>query len=210
MAMTVEARRRGWVVATLVVGAVMLALTLRLEPGDDLFLIGGFALAAVWGGGALLAGPMPSSDVAVPRALGAGGGVGAVLLVASLVVALFVATVPFLREPAGDLLAHSGGSALVPVVVLTTVNGVGEEMFFRGSLYDAVPRRAAVVVTTGIYTLTTIGSGVALLVVAAAMLGLVTALLRRWTGGLVAPVAAHLVWSVGMLLFLPSALGTGR
>src|SRR5690606_13412824 len=52
-------RRRGWVVATLVVGAALLAFTLGLEPGNDLFLVAGFAMAAVWAGGALLSGPMP-------------------------------------------------------------------------------------------------------------------------------------------------------
>lgn len=205
-----DVRRRIWVAVTLVIGAVTLALTLRLEPGDDLFLVAGFALAAVWGGGALLAGPLPSGGMLTARALWIGAGIGALLLVSCLLVALFVATVPVLREPAEELLAHADGGALVPVVLLTFVNGIGEEMFFRGSLYDAVPRRAALTVTTVVYTLTTIGSGVVLLVLAAAMLGAVTALLRERTGGLVAPAATHLVWSIGMLLLLPTALATGR
>src|SRR5690606_5517849 len=67
----VRQRRRGWVIATLVVGAALLAFTLGLEPGNDLFLVAGFAMAAVWAGGALLSGPMPPghSDVSLARAL---------------------------------------------------------------------------------------------------------------------------------------------
>lgn len=205
-------RRRGWVIATLVVGAALLAFTLGLEPGNDLFLVAGFAMAAVWAGGALLSGPMPSGngDMSLARALALGTGVGAFLLGGCLVVALFVAEVPVLREPAEALLEHADGGTLLPVFVMTAVGGVGEEMFFRGALYDALPQRLAVVVTTVVYTLTTVGSAVFLLVVAAAMLGAVTAVLRQRTGGLAAPIATHLMWSLGMLLLLPHALATGR
>lgn len=206
----VRRRRRGWVVATLVLGAATLAFTLGLEPGNDLFLPAGFAVAAVWAGGALLSGPMPTGETPVPRALAIGAGVGAILLGSTLVVALFVAGVPALSEPAEELLNHADGGTLLPVFVLTAVSGISEEMFFRGALYDAVPRRLAVVVTTVVYMLTTIGSGVALLVLAAGMLGAVTAVMRQRTGGLAAPIATHLMWSLGMLLLLPHALATGR
>lgn len=209
-AVEVRTRRRVWVVATLVLGAATLAFTLNLQPGDDLFLVAGYAMAAVWAGGAALAGPIPRSCGPVGRAALVGAAIGAFLLGACLVVAVFIAGVPVLAEPADELLDHAQGGVLLPVLLMTAVNGIGEELFFRGALFDAVPRRAAVVVTTVVYTLTTIGSGVALLVVAAAMLGAVTALLRQRTGGLAAPIATHLVWSLGMLLLLPHALAIGR
>lgn len=203
-------RRRGVVIATLVVGAALLAFTLGLEAGNDLFFVAGFAMAAVWAGGALLSGPMPRGDLSWVRGLALGAGIGAVLLGGCLVVALLVAEVPMLREPTEELLEHADGGTLLPVLVLTAVTGIGEEMFFRGALYDAVPQRLALVVTTVAYTLTTIGSMVVLLVLAAAMLGTVTAVLRQRTGGLAAPVATHLTWSLGMLLLLPHALAIGR
>jgi len=202
-------RRRLWVVVTLVLGAGALAFTLNRPTGDDLFLVTGYAMAAVWAGGALLSGPIPRSDAGAARAAVIGAAIGAFLLGSCLLVAVVIADVPVLAEPADQLLEHADG-ALLPVLLMTAANGIGEEMFFRGALHDALPRRLAWLVSTVAYTLTTIGSGVFLLVLAAAMLGGVTAFLRERTGGLAAPIATHLVWSLGMLLLLPHALATGR
>ena len=91
----------------------------------------------------------------------------------------------------------------------TAVNGVAEELYFRGALYAAVGRHHAVLVTTVVYALTTVGTGIPLLVLAAAALGLLTALQRRVTGGVLGPVITHLTWSLGMLFLLPPVLETG-
>ncbi len=56
----------------------------------------------------------------------------------------------------------------------------------------------------------TVFSGVPLLVLAALMLGALTALQRRATGGYLAPMVTHLTWSLGMLFLLPSALALGQ
>ncbi len=202
-------RRRLVVVATLVVGAASLAYTLRLEPGDDRFLLGAAWMAGVWAFGALLSGPLRHST-AGRTGLALGVGLLAGLLAVAVCVAggLVVNSVPSLREPAQQLLAHTGADP-VAVVALALVNGVAEEMFFRGALYDAVPARIAVPLTTTVYALTTIGSGVALLVVAAVLLGAAAAVLRRRTGGILAPAVLHLTWSAGMLLLLPTVLATG-
>lgn len=204
-------RRRRWIVlVTLVVGALTLAFTLRLEAGDDRFVAGAAWMAGVWAVGAVLSGPLPGGDrgrraAALGTGLLAGAGAVAVCAAGGLV----VATVPALRGPAEQLLAHAGPDTTV-VVALALVNGVAEELFFRGALFDAVPTRLAVPLTTGIYALTTVGSGVVLLTLAAVLLGAATALLRLRTGGLLAPVAMHLTWSLGMLLLLPTVLATGR
>ena len=58
-------------------------------------------------------------------------------------------------------------------------------------------------VTTVLYALSAVGSGIWLLVLAAAALGLVTALQRRGGSGVAAAVITHLTWSVGMLVLLP-------
>ena len=202
-------RRRLWVVGTLVLGAAALAFTLNRPSGDDLFLVTGYAMAAVWAGGALLSGPIPRSHGGAGRAAVIGAAIGAFLLGCCLLIAVLIADVPVLAEPADELLNHADG-ALLPVLLMTAANGVGEEMFFRGALFSALPRRSAIVVTTVLYALTTVGSGIVLLVLAAAMLVAVTAFLRPRTGRLAAPIATHLVWSLGMLLLLPHALAIGR
>ena len=71
-------------------------------------------------------------------------------------------------------------------------------------------RRHAVAITTVLYALTTVGSGIPLLVLAAAVIGLVTALQRRVTGGILGPIITHVTWSTGMLLLLPPALELTR
>ena len=99
------------------------------------------------------------------------------------------------------------GSAPSPLVtVITIVNGIAEELYFRGALYAAVGRRHAVAVTTIVYTLVTATSGIPLLVLAAALVGLVVAFQRRVTGGILGPAITHLTWSLGMLFLLPPVL----
>lgn len=204
-----QARRRAVVLATLVVGSVLLGLTLRLDPGDDGFLAGAGVLAAVWGVGAVLSGPVPLGDRdRMGRAVGVGFVAGLAAVAVFLAGGFVVTEFPVLRDPADQLLAHAAPDTAV-VAALTLLNGVAEELFFRGALFDALPTRLAVPASTGIYALTTVGSGVALLVVAAVALGAAAALLRRRTGGVLAPVALHLTWSAGMLLALPSVLATG-
>ncbi len=202
-------RRRVVVAVALVVGTVSGALTLRLEPGDDRFLAGASWMALVWLLGALLAGPLPTGDRRRPAAAaGLGVLLGSVAIAVCVLGGLVVARVPVLRDPAQELLAHAGPDTVL-VVAVALVNGVVEELFFRGALYDAVPARWAVPATTVVYAVTTLGSGVALLAVAALVLGVLTAVLRRRTGGVIAPIAAHVTWSVAMLLVLPSVLATG-
>ena len=46
-------------------------------------------------------------------------------------------------------------------------------------------------------------AGIPLLVLAAAILGLVVGLQRRVTGGILGPTITHLTWSLGMLFLLP-------
>ena len=208
-------RRRIVVALTLVVGAVVLAWALRIRPGDPLFYAATLALAAVWGVGAVLSGPLhlgrghtrrgttPERPVIQSLAL------GLLLLAVFLAGALVVARLPGLREPVDDLLDHARFGSVPVVLAITVLNGVAEELYFRGALYAALPGHA-VGVTTFLYALTTVGSGVPLLVLAAAVVGLVTVLQRRVTGGILGPVITHITWSTGMLLLLPPVLDLVR
>jgi uncharacterized protein len=84
---------------------------------------------------------------------------------------------------------------------------VAEELFFRGALYAAVPAAWAVPATTAIYALASAASGNAMLTFAAVLLGAVTGLERRATGGVLAPILTHVTWSVLMVLTLPPLFG---
>ena len=205
-------RRRVVAAVTLLVGAVVLAWALRIEPGDPTFYVATFALAGVWAGGAFLSGPLHlghahtrdgrESSRAVVQSLA----LGALLLGLFKVGAVVVAQIPFLRDPVQELLDHARFGSLALVTVITVVNGIAEELYFRGALYAAVGRRHGVLVTTLVYTLVTVPAGIPLLVLAAAILGLVVGLQRRVTGGILGPTITHLTWSLGMLFLLPLVL----
>ena len=205
-------RRRVVVVITLVVGAGVLAWALRIEPGDPTFYVATFALAAVWAAGALLSGPLHlgrghtraggGSSRAVVQSLA----LGTLLLALFMLGALVVARIPVLREPVQELLDHARVGSLALVTVITMVNGIAEELYFRGAMYAGVGRRHAVAVTTVVYVLVTATSGIPLLALAAAVVGLVVAFQRRVTGGILGPTVTHLTWSLGMLYLLPPVL----
>jgi len=204
-------RRRVVVVITLLVGAVILTWALRIEPGDPTFYVATFALAGVWAVGAFVSGPLhlgrgntrggQETSRAVVQSLALGG----LLLGLFMAGAVVVAQVPALRNPVQELLDHARFGSLALVAVITTVNGIAEELYFRGAMYAAVGRRHAVAVTTIVYTLVTATSGIPLLVLAGALVGLVVGLQRRVTGGILGPVITHLTWSLGMLFLLPVA-----
>ncbi len=208
-------RRRVVVAVTFVVGSIVLAWALRIPAGDPLFYPASLTLAAVWGVGALASGPLhfgrghTRSGEREARPIVQSLALGTLLLAIFLVGSLVVARIPVLREPVDELLDHARFGSLPVVLGITMVNGVVEELYFRGALYAALPSHA-VTVTTVLYALTTIGSGIPLLVLAAAILGLVTALQRRVTGGILGPIITHVTWSTGMLLLLPPALELTR
>jgi membrane protease YdiL (CAAX protease family) len=212
-------RRPAVLAATVVIGGLVLALALRVPPGDPLFYFGTMATAGVWVAGAMLSGSARSLRVlwsgSAPPSAGRRSGssqalgslVLGLLLVAVFVVAgLAVGQVPVLARPVRHLLDHADGAWLPLVAVLTAVNGVAEELFFRGALYTWIARHDPGLVTTVVYVVVTAASGIPLLVLAAAVIGVVTALQRQATGGLLAPAVTHVTWSLGMLLLLPPLL----
>lgn len=204
-------RRRIIAVVTVLIGAAIMTYSLRIPPGDDRFYGWTLALALVW-----IVGSFASGKLHIGRAWTRRGSVGPPLVqsvaLAVLITALFlagavvVAQIPALRGPVDELLDHARFGSLPLVWALTTINGVGEELFFRGALFSAIGRRHAVAISTVIYTLTTVGTGIPLLVLAAAMLGLLCGLQRRVTGGVLGPIIIHCIWSTSMLLLLPIML----
>ncbi|MCA1783076.1 MAG: CPBP family intramembrane glutamic endopeptidase [Dermatophilaceae bacterium] len=201
-------RRRIVAVVTLIVGAGILGLALRIEPGDELFYFATLALAVVW-----LVGAFASGSLHLGHAVTRSGEharpivqpiiVGLVLVGIFCVGALVVARIPILRDPVQDLLDYARFGSLAIVAVLTAINGISEELYFRGALYAGIGRRHAVLITTVVYAAVTAASGIPLLVFAAAIVGVVVGLQRRVTGGVLGPIITHLIWSLGMLFLLP-------
>jgi len=120
--------------------------------------------------------------------------------------ALVVRQIDFLDAYVRSVLAYADEGAVVLLVVVTVVNGIAEELFFRGAVYAAVTRHP-VAVTTLAYTVATLATGNLMLGFAAILLGAVVGLQRRASGGILAPILTHVTWSVSMLFALPLLFG---
>lgn len=200
-------RRRVVAVLTLVVGATLLGFSLATTPGDPAFYAFTFALAATWAFGSFLSGPLH-----LGRIRGGSGlrrpvvepvliGLGAVTVFT--VGALVVARIPPLESSLDDVLDHARYGSLPLIAVITVVNGITEELFFRGALYSAIGVWHPVLISTFVYALVTVATGNVMLVFAATVLGVLVGLQRRVTGGVLAPMLTHVTWSLGMLFILP-------
>jgi hypothetical protein len=204
-------RRRVVTLATLVVGTLVLAVTLRIPPGDDSFYLGGLALALVWIVGGLSAGRL-HVGWAHTREAGFARPVVQPIALALLAVAIFLAgalvvgRVPWLASLVDEVLDHARYGSLPIVWAITVVTGIGEELFFRGALFASVGRRRPIAITTLVYVLVTAATGNLLLTFAALLLGVLVGAQRRVTGGVLAPIITHVIWSSSMLLLLPPVL----
>jgi membrane protease YdiL (CAAX protease family) len=201
-------RRRAVTAVFVLVGAVLLALSLRIRPGNALFYPATLGLAAVWTVGAFASGPLHlgrtlRGEEPGPRPLAMPVVYGALLTGLFVVGGLVVRHVPWLDAQVRHVLDHAQHGSMPLLILLTALNGVAEELFFRGALYAATTRQP-VVVTTVAYTAATLATGNLMLALAAMLLGLLVALERRATGGIQAPIITHVLWSVSMLFVLPA------
>jgi uncharacterized protein len=205
-------RRRQWVSGVTVgIGAIVLGLSLRIEPGNDWFYPATLGLAAVWATGAVVSGPLHlgrtwRGRAPGPRPLLMPLGYAVALSALFVAGALVVRQVPPLDHQVRHVLDHAQQGSLALLVLVTATNGVAEELFFRGALYAATPR-SPVAVTSAAYVVATLATGNAMLAFAAVLLGVLVGLQRRATGGIQAPIITHVVWSVTMLLVLPTIFG---
>ena len=209
---TTQALRRRQIVtvAVVVIGGALLGWSLRIEPGSGTFYAATTALALVWAVGAVASGRLhlgrishaedPARPILAPIVLG--------LLLAAVFVAggLVVREIDWLDQQVRSVLDFADQGSVPLLLVLTIVNGIAEELFFRGAAYAAIPRYP-VVWTTVAYFVATLATGNVMLAFAAILLGAVCGLQRRASGGVLAPILTHVTWSVAMLFALPAIFG---
>ncbi|GAC69440.1 CPBP family intramembrane glutamic endopeptidase [Gordonia soli] len=223
------ALRRRRIVATvfLVAGAVTLGFSLSVDPGDTAFYPLTIGLALIWVIGALASGHVsmgrfgirrrvsgdiaPAGRVAEYRttsgAVALGTVVGAAVGGAFLVGALITREIPTLSRLVVQVLDFADYGSIVVVTLITLGNGVAEELFFRGAVYSAAHGYRPLLTSTVLYVIATLASGNPMLGFAAVILGIVCAILRRATGGVLAPICTHVVWAAIVLFALPPIFG---
>lgn len=203
-------RRRIVVTVVLVIGGALLGYSLTRRPGDESFYWLTLALAAVWALGAFTSGPLHLGSVRgrnrppVIDGTVVGLALGGVFLLGGLV----AREIPAVREFIVRVLDFANHGPLVLVAFITVINGVAEELFFRGALYTALGKAYPAVVSTVIYVIATSATTAnPMLGVAAVLVGAVCAWERRATGGVLAPMLTHFFWGLVTVLALPPLFG---
>ena len=165
-----------------VIGAVCLGWSLQIDPGDATFYVATLVLAGIWTVGAFASGPLYHGRV--PRAGShddlrrpVAGAITLGLLLAGVFVvgALVVRQIPVIDRQVSSVLDHADQGVTPILLLITVVNGIAEELFFRGALYAAVPRYP-VVWSTVAYVVATLATGNFMLAFAAILLGVVVGL----------------------------------
>ncbi|MET3961608.1 membrane protease YdiL (CAAX protease family) [Marmoricola sp. OAE513] len=203
----VVVRRRKVVAGTSVLGASLLGAGLSTEPGSRAFYGTTGAVAGIWTVGGFASGPLhrgwtPGPDNKLRRPLLTPLALGVGAFGAFYGAALVARRIPVLDRAISGVLDYADEGDDKLVLATTLANGIGEEIFFRGALYAALPEKP-VLASTAIYTLSTTTTRNPALVLAAGVMGTLFGLQRRASGGLQAPVITHLTWSTLMLRFLP-------
>lgn len=204
-------RRRIVVAITLVLGAAILGISLRTRPGEASFYWLTLALAAVWLLGAFASGPLHLGGICWrgrnQRPVITGTTIGLILGGIFVVGGLIVREIQPIDAWITRVLQYAHQGPFLLIVLITVVNGVTEEVFFRGALYTALGRHHPVVISTVLYVAATMASGNPMLGFAGVILGAVNALSRRATGGVLAPMLTHFVWGLIMVLAVPPMFG---
>lgn len=199
-------RRRVTTCGTLVIGTALLAATLRLPAGSGWFPTLGLLVAATWIIGGFLSGTVPirpPRPVSWRAAAGPAVAVGVAAFLAFVAARLVGQHLPVVSGALDNVLATADAGPLAIVLVVGVVNGVAEEVFFRGALFAALHPHRPALVSTVVYVVVTAATGNLALVAAAAVMGAIFSLERLSTHSVLAPAVTHVTWSTLMLLALP-------
>jgi hypothetical protein len=118
--------------------------------------------------------------------------------------ALVARRIPALNDALTSVLNYAERGSDSLVMATTLANGVGEEVFFRGSLFTALGSPHPVASSTALYMLATTATRNPALVLASGVMGSLFAVQRRASGGLLAPILTHVTWSALMVRYLPT------
>ena len=186
-------------------GATLLRRSLSAKADSGRFYALTAGLAGTWTASALLTTAVPVwpagrkslvAEVARPALTGA------------TTFALFYAAAaiarrhPFAHRAIAGVLRYVDEGTTPAVLLTASVNAVAEELFFRGALWEAAGEDP-IAGTVLAYSAVTAGAGNPALAVGAAITGVIFGRERARSGGVAAPVIAHLTWSALMLTCLP-------
>lgn len=204
-------RRRIVVAIVLVLGAAALGLALRCHPGEASFYWLTLALAGVWALGAFASGPLHLGGVCWrgrnQRPVISGTVIGLLLGAVFVLGGLIAREIPAVSELITRVLQYTDQGSWRLTMAIALLGGIAEELFYRGALYTALGRHHPLLISTAVYVVATMASGNPMLAFAAIILGTVCALERRATGGVLAPILTHFVWTLVVLLALPPLFG---
>ena len=207
----IKRRRRVVVAIVLLLGAGVLGLALRRHPGESSFYWLALALTAVWALGAFASGPLHLGGLRWrgrnQRPVISGTVIGLALGAVFVLGGLIAREIPSVSELITRVLQYTDQGSWRLTMTVALLGGIAEELFYRGAFYTALGRYHPALVSTIVYVAATLASGNPMLGFAAIILGTVCALERRATGGVLAPILTHFVWTLVVLLALPPLFG---
>jgi uncharacterized protein len=205
-------RRRIIVAIILVAGVASLSLALKEHPGEPAFYWWSLALSGVWAVGAFASGPLHLGGARWrgrnQRPVVSGSTIGLLLGGVFLLGGLIVREIPAVADLISRLLRYTDQGSWRLTLAVALLAAIGEELFYRGALYTALGQHHPLLISTVIYAIATLASSQnPMLAFAAIILGTVCALERRATGGVLASILTHFVWTLVVLLGLPPMFG---
>lgn len=201
------------IVAVIVLGAVAEAVgwTVVAVRGVSVWRLMPWVLGAMGVAAALALPPVAASRVGLPAALGVGLASGLALYLGTLAFVAVAVRVPRFRASVASIYGEAAEVSVATSVVLSLAVMVpAEELFWRGlvqaHLDDAWSAGAAAVATWLGYAAVNAASRRPPIVVGAIVAGALWAVLAAWSGGMLASLASHMLWT-GLMLVLPPGAG---
>jgi uncharacterized protein len=186
------------------------AAWLAVRAGRSIWAVTALVLGPVGAAALLVATPRAADRVAVSTAILLGLGAGAGLYLATAAFMFLVRRWRLLAGQASSLYRWREG---IPVAAAVAVSALvvapGEELLWRGVVQEGLavwigdrPEALAGLVAWGAYVAVNVLSGSVPIVLGAAVGGAAWAGLAVLTGGVVAPILCHAVWT-GLMIVLP-------
>lgn len=204
------------IAALIAVGAIAIAVAWRaVATGRASVWTSVAPVVGVAGLVSLLTGRVhASSDVAPAVATVAGIGAGLALYAATFAFVVVAERLPLFAKHVSRIYDQRGGLALVPALILAAlVVAPGEELFwrglFQGRLAETMAAWAAAALVWLAYVAANAMSGSLAIVAAAVVSGAVWGALALWTGGVLAGILCHSIWTGLMVAFPPGRSPAG-